>query len=293
MRAIYIFFLTSPGQLFGNPSVPEAAEKEAAWQEIFRGVEYRLDVAAEPRPMRVHQIRIDTAAEGISFFTTPGNGDAPGEVSGRRTTTFLKEFELELAVNGTGFQPITREGKPVDVLGLAISEGNLVSEADLGSNNPVFLVTATNRAKILRAPLQKEDWADAEHAIQGWAGANGMLVDDKVVITQDHALHPRTAVGVSKDGSQVFLVVVDGRQPGYSEGITLVELATWMKKLGCWDAINLDGGGSSTLVTKQADLAPKIGNSVSGGFERSVANHLGIHADSLPDKEPISSPEIP
>jgi hypothetical protein len=109
MRAFCILASTL-APVFADPA-PAAGK----WQPLFRGVEHRLDVTDEPRPMRVHQIRIDTRAEGISFFTTPGNGDAPGEVTGRKTATFLKEFGLEVAINGTGFKPITGEGKPVDV----------------------------------------------------------------------------------------------------------------------------------------------------------------------------------
>ena len=232
------------------PAFADPAPETGKWQPLFRGVEHRLDVTTEPRPMRVHQVRIDTRAEGISFFSTPANGEAAGEVTGRKTATFLKEFGLEVAVNGTGFKPITSEGKPVDVLGLSGSDGAVVSEPDLKSGNPVFLVTAKNQAWILRAPFQKEDWADADDALQGWYGANGMLVDDGGIVTTARDVHPRTAVGVSKDGRQVHLVVVDGRQKGFSEGITLVELAGWRKRLDCWDAINLDGGGSSSLVVK-------------------------------------------
>jgi exopolysaccharide biosynthesis protein len=72
--------------------------------------------------------------------------------------------------------------------------------------------------------------------------------------------HPRTAMGVRADGTWV-LVVVDGRRPTVSIGMTLAELAELMKSLGCKDALNLDGGGSSTLylygqvVNTPSDLA--------------------------------------
>lgn len=62
------------------------------------------------------------------------------------------------------------------------------------------------------------------------------------------AKHPRTAAGVSRDGRTVYLVTVDGRQPKLSVGMDLYELARYMQSLGCWDALNLDGGGSTTMV---------------------------------------------
>lgn len=254
-----------------------------AWQPVYRGIDYRLDELSEPRKLRIHTIRIDTKAPGIRFFVTPDNGDKPGEVDGRRTATFLQEFDLELAINGTGFAPITAEHKPVDVLGLSISDGTVVSEADYQSQNPVLLINAKNEARIL-ARFKKEDLAGAHNAMQGWYGANGMLVDAGKIVTASKDVHPRTAAGISKDVRYLYLLVADGRQKGISEGITLMELAEWMKQLGCWDAMNLDGGGSTTLVMKQAGGKPVIVNSIPGGVQRSVANHLGVHAEPLVEK---------
>lgn len=248
------------------------------WRPLFQGVEYRLDELSEPRRLRIHQIRIDTRAEGVAFFTTPDNGDAPEEVNGRRTSTFLKEFDLEVAINGSAFKPIAKEGVPVDLQGLSISNGVTVSEVDAKSANPVFLATETQQARILRGPFRKRSFESAHNALQGWYGANGMLLDDGEVTTATVDIHPRTAAGVSRDGRYVYLLVVDGRQQGLSEGMSLVELAEWMKRLGCWDAMNLDGGGSSTMVIKGSGGAPKVLNSPSGGSQRSVGNHLGVRA---------------
>jgi len=77
-------------------------------------------------------------------------------------------------------------------------------------------------------------------------------------------------------------VVVDGRQPGYSLGVTLSELAEIMIFHGGYNALNLDGGGSSTLVVEGALGSPKILNSPFNhgipGRQRSVGSHLGIYA---------------
>ncbi len=79
--------------------------------------------------------------------------------------------------------------------------------------------------------------------------------------------HPRTAVGLKNDS--LLFVVVDGRQPGYSEGMTLFELAEFLRNAGCTDALNLDGGGSTTLWVRG-----EVVNRPSDGRERPIANAL-------------------
>jgi exopolysaccharide biosynthesis protein len=80
--------------------------------------------------------------------------------------------------------------------------------------------------------------------------------------------HPRTAVGFTRDGRWV-LVVVDGRQPGLSIGVSLGELAILMQSLGCIDALNLDGGGSSNLYFDKA-----VRNAPSDRRERPVTDTI-------------------
>jgi large repetitive protein len=82
-----------------------------------------------------------------------------------------------------------------------------------------------------------------------------------------HMRHPRSALGWSKD--HFFMVEVDGRQSNLSVGMTFPELATYLIKLGCIEAMNLDGGGSATMWTLGA-----VRNSPSEGDERPSANAL-------------------
>jgi hypothetical protein len=84
--------------------------------------------------------------------------------------------------------------------------------------------------------------------------------------------HPRTAVGLRADGT-VLLVVVDGRQPGHSAGMTLPELTGLLLELGAVDALNLDGGGSTTLVVRG-----RIVNRPSDPVERPVTNALVVRS---------------
>lgn len=88
--------------------------------------------------------------------------------------------------------------------------------------------------------------------------------------------NPRTAVGFSADKKTMFLVVVDGRQ-AESRGMTQKEMAELMVKLGASFALNLDGGGSSTMVVRPlGEKQPQVINSVSGGVQRLITNGIGI-----------------
>lgn len=85
-----------------------------------------------------------------------------------------------------------------------------------------------------------------------------------------HDRHPRTAVGFSADSSVVYFFTVDGRQGGYSVGMSLFELADYMLEWGVYQGVNLDGGGSTAMVVRG-----EVVNSPSdAGGERSVANAL-------------------
>jgi exopolysaccharide biosynthesis protein len=90
---------------------------------------------------------------------------------------------------------------------------------------------------------------------------------------------PCTAIGIDKAGRHLWLVVVDGRQANYSDGMPLSELTAMLRGLGADSAMNMDGGGSSTMVLRR-DGQPRIVNSPihTGipGRERPVGNQLGI-----------------
>lgn len=102
------------------------------------------------------------------------------------------------------------------------------------------------------------------------AGIDEVEIDTNVGNHSIQGDQPRTAVGVIDDNHLVF-VVVDGRQPGYSEGVTLPELADIMISLGATTAYNLDGGGSSTMY-----FNGQVVNSPSGGGERGTSDILYV-----------------
>lgn len=107
-------------------------------------------------------------------------------------------------------------------------------------------------------------------------GREVLLRDGQIPDLDDRDAEPRTAVGFSANGRVMFMATVDGRQQG-SSGLTLRELAELMQSIGADDALNLDGGGSTTMLARKAgEWRSEIVNQPSGGRERPVPNGIGI-----------------
>ncbi|MER7440586.1 phosphodiester glycosidase family protein [Micromonospora avicenniae] len=114
------------------------------------------------------------------------------------------------------------------------------------------------------------------HAAVG--GGNVLVRDGLVQTISDPSLAPRTAVGFTADGRKMIMLTVDGRQVD-SRGVTQTEMGRMMAELGAHNALNLDGGGSSTLLAREPGAAAvQVENSPSDGTERPVPNGLALYA---------------
>ncbi len=243
------------------------------------------------RPVVINILEVDLTAPGVRFEMSPGNGDAPGEITRGTTRAFVDSIGAQMGVN-VGFYDTKANygGLNTDLMHLAASNGEVYSAAH--GDEWVFDVSAAGKPRIAKA-----DGADARTAggkpVYNAAGGNQpMLLNGEVAAPPDSgytkALNPHTAVGISRDKTKVYLVTVDGRQSGYSEGMRTDELAKLMLKFGAWDAINFDGGGSTTMVIDDTDdgkADARVLNSPSdnsspakAGNERVVANSLAVFA---------------
>ncbi|MFI7605763.1 phosphodiester glycosidase family protein [Micromonospora sp. NPDC049366] len=111
-------------------------------------------------------------------------------------------------------------------------------------------------------------------------GGNVLVRDGAVQSIADASPAPRTAVGFTADGRKMIMLTVDGRQVD-SRGVTQTELGRMMVELGAHHALNLDGGGSSTLLAREPGAAAvQVENSPSDGAERAVPNGLALYAPS-------------
>ncbi|KUK74142.1 MAG: Exopolysaccharide biosynthesis protein [Clostridiales bacterium 38_11] len=113
-----------------------------------------------------------------------------------------------------------------------------------------------------------------------WAagGVNHLVKDGQVFQYNDSILgrHPRTAIGINKEEDTAFLVTVDGRN-SHSIGTLQSELASILVELGCWNALNLDGGGSTQMVVDFYGIGEyTVVNNPSDGRERQMVSGFGV-----------------
>ena len=204
-------------------------------------------------------------------------------LNARTTSQFLEEFDLQLAINGGGFSPwwsrspadyYPHFGDPIAPFGLTASNGE-VYWTDSGEEGvlPALFISRRNALSFNNKPNRVHSAISGDRMIVVKGGMAPNLEGEE--------REPRTAIGINRNGRYVYLVVVDGRQPFYSEGATFTELAELLIAQGAHMAMSLDGGGSSTMVATDDNGRPRILNSPIDhyipGTERPVGTHFGIY----------------
>lgn len=251
-------------------------------EQLYEGISYERIVRQSPRPMVVHVVTVDLRTDGIRFLVTPGNPKEAQPLKASTTSQFLNKHNLQIAINGDAFEPwrsnsmldyYPHVGDPVSPIGLAASEGTVYHQGD--EDHPVLYISRNNQARFNTPTGQ------LYNAISG----NQMVVEQgEVMMGMQDEPEPRTAVALDKAGKRLIIVLVDGRQPNYSEGATLSELGEIIIEQGGHFGMNLDGGGSTTLVRESRFGGAEVLNSPIDhripGWQRPVGNHLGIRADS-------------
>jgi hypothetical protein len=248
------------------------AEKSA--EQPFRGVTLLRFERTDPRPLRAWAAVIDLTVPGVVVEASPGDGQGPGRFRAAPLPALARRHGYDVCVNASVFRPHPAlPGQPVTVDGPAVHGG--VEIAPARTRRHALCILPDGRAAVLESPLP-----DVREAVAGF-DLPPCLVAGKVH-GPPGAPQPRTAAGVSEDGRRLILLVVDGRQPGVSEGVSLHEVGAWLRELGAHDGINLDGGGSSTFVVRGERGEPEIRNTPVGlgvpGTVRTIGNALGVRA---------------
>jgi hypothetical protein len=167
--------------------------------------------------------------------------------------------------------------------GVVVSSATTAGTAPLAANEEA-LIGREAGADALTA-FEVGDKVDVQYGLRpdaadvavGISGNTQLAKDGKVPDdVPDADLAPRTAIGFDADGGRMILLTVDGRATG-SRGLSLKEMGQLMIGLGADDALNLDGGGSSTMLARTpGKAAPQVVNDPSDGGERLIPNGLGL-----------------
>jgi hypothetical protein len=238
----------------------------------------------------------------VQLFFTPRATNYLAESRETQATSvsnFLKQHNLQVVINAAFYSPSdTSEGAGVEVYGLNISAGTIVSVPDsppAGDTVPrgaSLMFTSNKEPTFLYNNYSIGPYTSGVYnAVSGYypVVTNGVNIGDLAAATYPdssyHNLEPRTAFGVSQDRRYLYLMTIDGRQSGYSNGAYDRETAAWLLEFGVWEGITMDGGGSTSFYVSDCVGNPQPLNHSSyvaqNGRERRVGSHLGIYARAI------------
>jgi uncharacterized protein (TIGR03382 family) len=237
------------------------------WTEVAPGIDQLHRTTAAPQDY--HVVLVDLTRPEIWLRAT-----GPGE-NGQRTSAFASSVGATVAINGDLWD--ANNWSAYEPLGLAVGDGwGWRDDTNVWS----FFACDVTKACWF------DPWGSLVESSPRWFNAVGGMQDLLVIdgVGQSYSAafyterHPRTAIGLTADGGTLILLVVDGRRPGSALGMSFAELTAVMIEFGAYNAMNNDGGGSSTLYASGS-----VQNIPSDGSERVVANHLGIMVSGQTD----------
>lgn len=280
----------------------------------FQGITHIIRIETRPRNLLIHIVKVDLTAPGIRFkLTSPGG---KRETIRQTTLEFLKQQHAQIAINAHFFVPFPSPDTEASLVGFAAADGAVYSAFEtpmqsyaIVTNAPALNIDPVNHAAIVhRDPA----FDDGKHILEKVAIGNALagsaqIVTDGARTVPRYAdeqnpgalltpggpnhysnakswydvLQARSAIGLSQDGRTLFLFTVDVR--GGSAGMSVGEVADMLLREGAYNAINLDGGGSTTLAIEDpVSHNPRIVNFSSDNPNgRSVASSLAIFAPAV------------
>jgi hypothetical protein len=232
------------------------AQTQVQFTQPFEGVRHEhVLTTVGGRKQSVQAVIIDLAAPGVSFKLTPQNGAAPQMTNEQTTLAYLVQQGAQIAVNTHFF---TLDSLPTaDLVGLAASNGEAYSPWAAGGLSAGINIGQDNSATLV-APDVAGGFSVVPNVslynafgVTMTNGANPRIVTAGIRSTNtssfDTTPNPRTAVALLP-GNRILFLTVDGRHTGIADGMTLPDLADFLiERYEAIDAVNLDGGGSTTL----------------------------------------------
>jgi exopolysaccharide biosynthesis protein len=282
----------------------------------FRGITMIARTESAPRRVTIHVVEIDLTAPGVGFKLTPPGGAL--ETVRQTTLDFLKQERAQVAINGHFFLPFPSTGTDADVIGLAASNGTVYSAFEtpvqsyaIVDHAPAINIDRSNHASIVHCDKR---FPDGKH-VQGNATLWNALAGSAQIITNGvrtipayagrqnpggmlipggpraysganswyDALQARTAIGLSRNNTTIYLFTVD--RAGDSLGMQVGEVADLLiRDYRVYNALNLDGGGSTSMAMEQpiTHLCTMVNKSSDKPDGRAVGSSLAVFARPVP-----------
>ncbi len=287
--------------------IASAARAAVSTTRPMPGVTLERVVQDDP-PLKYFVVSVNLDDPRVHLKVMRGSGTAhltaPWETTLMPVSQMAERDGVSVAVNGNLF--MARQGpwifgrrvpyfpgNPALVCGWAMSGGVVYNPNPRLRNWPSLVVSDRGEVKIGQF---KDLPMDAREVVSGifqivTDGRNSAAKDSAAGTFAQPA--PRTAAGIDRAGRRLILLVADGRRPDYSVGITHHRMAEELLARGAWEAIALDGGGSTTLVMRDGQGKVEVVNHPSDGHdfpvemsvERSVADALGVVIDGAPVRQ--------
>jgi Phosphodiester glycosidase len=288
----------------------------------FVGITLITRTETSPRTENMHIAEIDLTAPGIGFELTPPGGTL--ETVRQTTLGFLNQEHAQLAINSHFFLPFPSSDPNAMLIGLATSNGNTYSSFEapvqsyaLVTNSPGLNIDPSNHASIVHDDTSQPDGKHVLENVTLWTTVSGsaQIITNglKSIPTYIDATHPdgqltppgpanysnsnswyslvnaRTVIGLSQDGRTLFLFTVDAA--GGSRGMTVGEIADLLiQDYGVYNALNLDGGGSTTMAMQNptTGIGGIINVSSDNPNGRAEGSNLAIFATPVPEPSSIA-----
>ena len=283
----------------------------------FLGITLITRTETSPRTENMQIAEIDLTAPGIRFELTPPGGTL--ETVRQTTLGFLSQTNAQLGINGEFFLPFPSSDPNAMLVGLAASNGNVYSsfEAPVQSyaivtDAPAVNIDPSNHASIVHDDTSFPDGKHVQENVTLWntvAGSAQIITNGvKSIPAYIDATHPnglltppgpanysnsnswydlinaRSVIGLSQDNRTLFLFTVDNA--GGSHGMSVGEVADLLiNDYGVYNALNLDGGGSTTMAMQNplTGLDSIINVSSDNPAGRSEGSNLVVFADPVPE----------
>jgi len=288
----------------------------------YLGVTYITQTETSPRPETMHIVEVDLTAPGISFALTAPGGTQ--DTVRQTTLNYLSQENAQVAINGNFFVPYPSSDLNANLVGLAASNGNVYSGFEpqpvaAGQANqsyaivqyaPAINIGVNNNASIVHLD---PGYADDKHVLEPVSLYNALSGSAQIVtngavtvpVYQDannptglltpngtysnsyswySLANARTVIGLTQDDKTSVLFTVDNA--GGGQGMTPGEIANLLvSNYGVYNALNLDGGGSTTMAMQDpaTGVDSIVNTSSDNPLGRAVGDNLAIFAQPIPE----------